>query len=791
MQVNFKIFLQAIFCLTLALQFIFKANAYNEVKVNGLFRFSEDATIEALQLKDKQAVTDEDLSQEVKNLYSTGLFSNVSLTYQDGNLTIDVVEVPVVADVKFNGLKQFKKDMIMKEITTQNRSFYSKADVIADAKKIQTIYKTLGVLDATVEPLIEFLEGGKIFVIFNIKEGKPKKIQNIFITGNKVFGDYTLKEELSIKEDTLFRLISGKTTYNISTTLSDVERIKYYYQKNGYFNAKITYQIVTLNDNRDTVDINIFIEEGEKFKFGEYKVIKNIPNLEIKNEKALIRFKKGTKYNISQVQESQYKIQQLLNREGFLLSKTTVDYKVDNENKIVDVTFAINPAKRLFINRINIVGNLKTNDNVLRREFSFSEGDVYNSEMVARSVQKLRNTGLFDAVEIKEQQIGDDRVDLYLQVQEARTLSADVQFGYNFSSSFDARVNLSEANFRGTGIQTSISADKGKYSEGLSLSLVQPYFLEKELSLASATGYSNNYNPNERDYSSQSFYQIFKFGYSISEYLKHSVTYKIQSDKLGFLSSAKALSSSPLASEEVGNYLTSSIGQSFTYDKRDNAGLPNNGYFIEYGQTVAGVGGNVFHFQNEVRLEQYFELFDIDDSVIGFKLKFKNIMGIAGRNVNIKDRFTAGEYSGLRGFDPSGVGPKFSYSPQPEVNPLFCILFEQCTAVPYKNYNYGGKNMFVGNIEYRFPNFLPKEFGFTTFAFFDFGSVWGYDPLKSPQTTGKYKILDSKKLRTSVGVGLSWRSPIGLITIGVAKPLQYEEFDETKRFYFSIGGISF
>ena len=135
------------------------------------------------------------------------------------------------------------------------------------------------------------------------------------------------------------------------------------------------------------------------------------------------------------------------------------------------------------------------------------------------------------------------------------------------------------------------------------------------------------------------------------------------------------------------------------------------------------------------------------------------------------------------------IGPKFRYSPNPG-NPIACAIFNQCESVPYQNYNYGGKNMFVGNIEYRFPNFLPREFGFTTFVFFDFGSVWGYDPLKS-KPKGDYQILDSNKLRTSAGVGISWRSPIGLITLGYAFPLQYEEFDDTKSFYLNIGGITF
>jgi outer membrane protein insertion porin family len=755
----------------------FKANAYKNVEVEGLLRFSKDSVISNLKYSEKTIINEDDISDEVKNIYSLGLFSDVSATYDNGNLKIKVVEVPVIAGVKFNGLKAFKKDIVLPELSTKERGFYSKASVIADAKKLETIYKSSGILDASVEPMIEFLEGGKIYVIFNISEGEPKKIRKIFIDGNQNFSDYTLKEQLFIKEKAFYRFFSSRTTYNISSTVSELERLRTFYLQKGYAKTTLDYKIVTLNEE-NTVDINIFITEREKYTFGDYAFINNIPNLKGLEDKKLIEFKKGKTYNIDLIEKTKYNIKKLLSKQGFMFAEVIVKYNFNDDKKIADVIFTINPTRRVYVDKIKIAGNLKTEDKVIRREFLVSEGDVYDGDKIRRSIQRLRGLGIFDKVEVKETQTAEDRIELLIEIQEGRTLTADFQLGYDFGSDISVSVSLNEANFLGKGIGASVSVEKGRYSSGITLSLIEPYLFDRDLTFVSAFGYSSNKNPNFNSYQSESIFQSLKGIYSISEYLRHAISYQIKLEKLEILDKKTILESTPLAIEQEGIFVTSSVSQALTYDRRDNRLLPNNGYLLEFSQEVAGLGGDIFYLSHGARFEQYFELFGIDNSVLGFKLKGKTIMGINNETVKIKDRLKLGSGYGLRGFDFTGIQPRFRYT--------------ENGATRFQDFSYGGKNLFLGNVEYRFPNFLPAEFGFVTFIFFDFGTVFGYeDPSNPADFRGKYEIVDSKMMRTSAGIGVSWSSPIGMIVISYAKPLRYTEFDEQRRFFLNIGGMTF
>ncbi len=752
------------------------ANAYNDVKIEGLFRFSEDSVLSNLKYNDKTKINEDELSEEIKNIYSSGLFSDVSADYQNGKLKLKVVEVPVIAGIKFNGLKNFKKDMIMPELSTKERGFYSKATVISDARKLEMIYKSYGILDAVIEPMIEFLDGGKIYVIFNIKEGKSKKISNISIDGNKAFFDYTLKEQMAIKEKAFYRIFSSSPVYNVSKTASELERLKLFYLQKGYAKMKLDYSIVSIKEE-NLVDINIFITEGLKYKFGNFEIVNNVKSAKNINPQELIEFKADKTYNINLIEKTKYNIKKVLAKQGFIFSEIAVDYKFNDETQVVDVVFSINPTRRIYVDKIKIIGNLKTEDKVIRRELLVSEGDVYDVEKVRRSIQRLNGLGIFSKVNFKENPTAEDRVEILISIIEGRTLTADVQLAYDFSSDFTASVSLSEENFLGKGISSQISVSKGRYSEGIDFSIIEPYLFDRDLTGVWGVGYASDNNKNLQTYKSQSIYMNTKGIYTLYDYLRHGISYKIKNEKLEILNPLTLLSN-PLSAEQNGTFLTSAVGHVLTYDRRDNRGLPNNGYLVEFAQDFAGLGGDVHHISHAIRLEQYFEMFNIDNSVLGLKFRAKNINGIGGKRVPIQDRLKLGSAFGLRGFDFVGVSPKFEY---------FSLLSKTS-----ETFNYGGKNLVLANIEYRFPNFLPAEFGFITFAFFDAGTVFGYEPfVENALTKDRYRILDSKMIRTSAGVGISWSSPIGIIAVSYAHPLRFKEYDETKRFFLSIGGMTF
>lgn len=767
----------------IALSFVcVKENAafgYSKVKIEGLSRISEDAVLSSLELYQKEGyISEKDLSRELINLYNTGFFGDISLELEGDTLVIQVVEMPIISAIKFNGMKQFKKNDIIKELSARERSFYSKSSVISDARKIETIYKTLGILEATVEPMIEFKEGGKIIVIFNIKEGKQKKIRKIYFEGNNAFSDNDLKEVLSFKEKAFYRIFTSSTGYNIGQMLSEMEKLKRFYMERGYAAFEISKNFVKVNEKGEDVDVFLFINEGKKYSFGKAEFIDNLSaeGLFTPSEKQKVTaFKPGKKFNVAEVDNTKDKIRNILQREGFILSEVIISYEFNDAQNTVNPIFTINPTRRLYINNINFSGNLKTNDNVLRREFTLTEGDVYDTEKIRRSLQRLRNLDYFSDIQVKENQIAEDRMDLNITVVEKGTLSMEFAISYDFGHSFGLNVGLTEVNFRGRGQLLGISAEKGRYDQALQVSFTEPYLFGKDLSLSTSVGYSSQNNSYINSYKYNTNFLNNRMTYSVSEHLRHSLIYSIRRDNLKIINRAAYIITNPIIFKQEGNFLTSSIGHILFLDKRDNSIIPNFGHSIKFGQTLAGLGGNIKYIENEITMEQHFLLSKMGDSVFSLRLKASNIMGYGGVDINIKDRYNLGGNNGLRGFDFSGVGPKVKHT----------IALDDRTHY----FAYGGKNMWLGNIEYRFPNLLPRELGFLTFAFLDFGSVFGYD--FETDSTLADKIFDSKSIRASYGVGISWRSPIGIIGISYAIPFKYKEFDERRSFYLSIGGFNF
>lgn len=752
------------------------ANAYKDIQINGLVNLSPDVITSNLLFINEEIINEEQLAMEVQNLYKTGFLYDVNAEYENKILTLNLIEVPVISSIKFNGLSKIPKDAMMKELSTKERSFYSKSTVILDAKRMETIYKSLGILDVQVDPMIEFLDGGKIIVIFNVIETKQKNIKNIYFEGNKNFSNYALKEVLQFKEDTFYRIFSSRTGYNVGQVVNGIENLEMFYKTKGFAKAEVVEKIISSSE--EGVDVVIFLNEGKRYYFGKSTIVNNIPNFEGLNPNStkLVTFKEDEKFNVEKIQQTKYKISEVLQKEGYLSSKVQEEYEyIEDQNK-VNVKFIITETKRIYVGKINVFGNLKTYDEVIRREFVIAEGDVYDNSKIRRSIQKIRNLGFFADVQIKEEQIADDKININLFIEEGKTVSMDVALGYDFGSDFSLTFKLNESNAFGTGIGTSIAVEKGKYNESIDFSVIEPYLYGKDLAFVSSTGYYNSYNPNLNTYKSKSAYQSFRTIYNISEYLKHSIGYSIKYDVLNILDPEEFFLTNPIVFEQEGDFTTSTISHSFTYDRRNYRGLPSSGYMLAIGQSFAGIGGNIKYYSNEVSAEQYFTTFGIDSLVLEIKLKGKMIRGWGGESVNIKDRLSLGGGNGLRGFDFSGVGPKFIYFSAANIEDRIS--------------NYGGLNMFVGNIEYRFPNFLPEEFGFITFAFYDFGTVFGTEPLRTKDFEGTFLIEDSKKIRSSVGIGMSWRSPIGIIGVSYAHPLTYEATDERKRFFLNIGGFT-
>ncbi len=709
--------------------------------------------------------SDATLSNAIKKIYKTGFFSDVKITRNDSGITIFVIETPVIKKIQFNGRKAIGKDKILEEISTKEKRFFSKNDLLNDTKRLTMIYQKMGYLNAKIKPMVEFLEDGtRVIIIFDIQEGKKSQIEKISIEGNEKFNDSQLKEILHIRPRSIFKLNIGASFDNESVQ-NEQEVLKRFYLTKGYPQFQNIHVLSTYYNNKNLFAIQYFINEGEKFHFGKHKIENFVEDLDISHFKeSEILNKEGETFNIEKIEKTIGNLQQYLQKNGFIFAQ--VEHKDEpTPEKTVDITYVLKNSRRIYLQQINIVGNNKTSDQVIRREILVKEGDVYDISKVQRSMQRIRNLQYFDDVQIEEKLIDgtQDRMSVTITVKERSTASINASIGGDQYNGVSGNVSVNESNFLGEGYNAGISLDKSMYGENYSLSFSEPYFKGRDILFGTQVSYSKYGNPNYVPYQSNTYSTSFFMAYSITQYLRHNISYRYQSSIIEQLSNL----SSPYIIAQLGNFQTSAIGHTLSYDKRDNNFIPSVGYSFTLKQEIAGFGGNMKYISSEIRGDFYQKLFNFEELVVGIKGRFASIQGIGGSQINVQNLYSLGGGFGMRGFNYRGVGPRYQYS-----------------MGQYESYSYGGQNLGLISTEIRFPNGLPKDLGITTCLFTDFGTLYGID---TSQIIGG-TMYDDSSVRIASGVGVSWRSPMGPIGFAFGKIIKSQEYDTPLSFLVTFGG---
>ena len=763
---------------------VFASFKVEKISVKGNSSNDSSTIIAYSKLNSGLITSDAHISKAIKFLYATGFFSNVKIISDSdsGEIVIEVEEIPIISSIKFNNLKTLKKDDIITELSSKEKAFYSKEKAINDSKRLEAIYQQTGYLGAEVHPLIERESAKKIKLIFDVKTGKKSEVSKLVYFGNKEVSTSSLLEDSIITQKSWFSFLSSKSLYSKQKVEQDISRIKKFYSTVGFPKVEISYS-ASINYEND-ITLTYFISEGKKYKFGQTNLINAIDNL--KNDEILElqknldkSLKAGKRFNVNLIDREVDAISKILQKEGFVLSQVKPKYSFDDEKLEVNTSIQIFDSSRVYVNKINILGNTKTNDNVIRREILIKEGDVYNMEKMKRSLQRIRNLGYFSDVQINEANPNGDPslVDLTINVVEGSTAQINGSLGYDVAYGLVLNGGYTQSNIAGMGYGGSVMVEKTTYSRSANVSFTNPYIFDKRLSLSTTFGAVSSSNNLLYAYSMNSAYGNFTVSYPLTEYLRHSITYGLRRDELQlFDSSGTSSSYSRFITEQIGEFATSSVGQVFFYDKRDSSILPTNGYSLRFSQNLAGLGGNISFVSNEVSSEKYFTTFDRDDMVIGLKARTGYIFGYGGRSVNIKDRYFLGGTMGMRGFDFRGIGPR--------VQNVYDGVYDV--------QGYGGKGFYITSFEYRIPNFIPKNYGLITFAFVDAGNVFGVDDSDYYRydISGNAGIVrQSSLIRASVGVGVSWKSPMGLIGFTFAHPVVKESYDTERRFLLNIGNV--
>lgn len=703
-----------------------------------------------------------EIDESIKALFATGMFSDVQISQSGGRVTVKVVENPVIARVAFEGNDVQSDEMLKGAIELQPRSVLTQGKVESDTQRILELYRRSGRYDATVEPKQVDLGKGRVDLIFQINEGPRTEVSQITFVGNKAYSNYRLSNVISTKESGLFGWIKTSDTYTPEKLSADQEALRRFYYNHGYADFRVVSATADFDRQQNSFFLTFTVDEGERYKYGDVKVETTLPDLNADDLKALALTHSGNTYSAAEVDKSLEAITTAVAAKGYAFVQVRPRGDRDYVNRTIAVTYFVDEGTRAYIERINIIGNDRTRDYVIRREFDIGEGDAYNQVLIEKAERRLKNLGYFQNVRIwSEQGSSVDKVIVNVQVDDKPTGEVSIGAGYSTSSGILAELSLTEKNFLGRGQYVRASVSKGITTDGKSgdssyeLSFTEPYLFDRRLE-GGFDVYRRNYSEGDdgvHPYDETNTGGKIRFGVPLNDDTTLGLFYE------GYQQEISGVDSNYSQFVTAGDRFISIVGASLTYNTVDDYAFPRNGVYAQIKQEFAGVGGDATFLRTTGRAEYYKELVEDWDLIGHLGAKAGAMFGMDG-DLDYIDQFQVGG-SIIRGFETNGIGPRDS-----------------------TGYALGGRYFFAASAETIFPvPFVPQEYGFWGSVFADAGTLWSSD--KTTATAD-----NDLALRASVGAGLVWQSPFGLLRADFAYPVMKEDTDRTQVFRFS-GGTKF
>ena len=730
-----------------------QAAEVKNIQITGLQRVEPETVRAYLDIESGQNIGQFDIDAALKRLYATGLFSDVSLDMlANGELLVKVTENPIINKRYFEGNDELGDEMLSKELQLSAGSIYSVSKVQQDAQRIVEIYKRAGRYATTVDPKIIKRDQNRVDLVYEITEGADAKIDKINFVGNTHFSDSELQSEIMSKESRWYRIFSSSENYDPEKTNYDKELLRRFYMRHGYADFRVSTAVGELSADKKSFVLTYVLDEGPRYKVKDINIAPSVRGVNVETLYPEVLFEKGDWYDADKVEKTVYAITEKLEQQGVAFVDVTSRLNKNTQTGDVDVTFDISEGSRLFIDKINIMGNTRTDDNVIRREFRIDEGDAFNASKIKASRRNIEALDYFSKVDITTEPTDDsNKADLNVKVEEKSTGSFNVGVGYSTLNGALARVGVVENNFRGKGQKLSAEAAISQRTSEYELSFTEPYFLDRRLSAGVDVFHSKTDYQDEASYDSETTGGRLRFGWNYTDDLAQYVRYTLSEDKITNVDKT----ASRYIKEEEGSYTNSAIGQTLVYDKRDSKIRPRDGYYLSFGNDVAGLGGDEKYVKFNAKAYKYYTI--SDDYTFKFFINGGYIDGYGGKNVRLSHRYYLGG-STMRGFEYAGIGARDKYTKDA----------------------LGGNWMVYSGAEFQFPLGLD-ELGIRGRTFVDAGA------LGKPDHMDKKYVEYSDKIRVSTGVGLEWQSPMGQIDIDLAVPVVKEKYDETEVFRLNFG----
>lgn len=722
-----------------------------EIVVEGLQRSTPDSVRSYLLVQEGDPFDEARIDRSLKSLFATGRFADVSIREDGDRLIVTVVENPTVNRVAFEGNGRINDETLEAEVILKPLGVYTRSAVESDVRRILTLYRRSGRFGATVEPKIIELPQNRVDVVFEINEGDVTGVETIRFVGNKEFSDSTLRSVIRTKESRWWRILSSDDTYDPDRLSLDRELLRRFYLKEGYADFQVVSAVAELAPDREAFFVTFTIEEGERYRISRIDLTSTLPGLEAEELRDVVDIEADDWYDAEAVETTIDQITEEVGNRGFAFVEVQPKLERNRDEKTIAIGFDVSEGRRVFVERIDITGNVRTLDKVIRREFRLAEGDAFNAAKLRRSRQRIQDLDFFEKVTVEEKPgSAPDRAVVDVQVEEKSTGALSLGAGFSTGSGFLGDISIRERNLLGRGQDLRASLLIGQRQQQVDLAFTEPYFLDREIAAGFDVYYIQVDRQDESSFDTTTLGTDLRARYPITESLSQGWRYSLRRQKIEDVPD----DASVFVKEAEGADIVSEVSHNLTYDRRNSRINPTDGYFTRLTTDVAGLGGSVAYMRNRLDTGFFYPL--AEQWVLSLTTGTGYIFGL-GEDVRLLDRFFIGG-SNLRGFADDGVGPRDTDTDDA----------------------LGGEIFYTGSVQVTFPLGLPDELQIRGRAFTDVGSSWDLAD-DGPQ------VADESSPRVSVGTGITWVSPLGPIGVDAGFAILKEEFDDTEILRVNFG----
>lgn len=729
------------------------------IDVVGSQRLEPDTVRSYTALRAGAPYTREMLDQALKELFATELFADVQIRDNNGALTIEVRENPVINRIILEGNKRLKEEKIRPEIRLAPRQIFTRTKARADVARIIELYRRQGRFAATVEPKMVQLDQNRVDIVFEISEGPKSKVRQINILGNEKFSDGDLRGQMATKQSRFYRFFSSSDSYDPDRLAYDQQKLRQYYLTEGYADFRVISAVAELTPDKRDFIITYVVEEGDRYKFGDVKVESEIRDFSAETVQQLIKLKKGDWYNAKAVEDTVDGIKETAGLVGYAFADVRPEFDRDKDAKTMALTFQVADSDRVYVERIDINGNTQTQDKVIRREFRLAEGDAFNSFQVRRSADRIKSLGYFqENLEIEQKQgSAPDRIVLETNVEEKSTGELQLSAGFSSLERFIVNASITQRNFRGKGQLLRAAVNYSSYSKSIELGFTEPYLFDKNIALGGDIF--------RRDYNSFNFvgsrrnttyeqvstgFQV-RLGVPITEYWQGQLRYGLSFDDVDLdrntffntdangISRCEPLLAGRYLCDAIGKRTTSSLGYTLAFDNTNNRMRPSAGNRMSLSQDFAGLGGSVHYIRTIARAAKYWQV--LGNFIFSLNAEAGHIQPLGGASVGVDgspvdrirltDRFFLGEPQ-MRGFDIRGIGPRVQrLQYERDANGGFVKDADGNLVLSSNRRNIvddalGGRTYYMARAELEIPmGSGAREMGLRPSVFLDVGAVFG------------------------------------------------------------------